>query len=142
MILTAAILANHSSRTCIEVSTWNHLGWLHGKTLHLLIILLDDAIKHTCIWPLAWRNKYKPYSSLTPHNFSPFHLPVKEKRKQGRMKDSPWRKGINLNQNNRSILVCQYSVLWEKTGPILLLLVGLTAERQAGRWNMNGFKFF
>ena len=39
---------------------------------------------------------------------------------------------INVNQNNRSVLVCQYSVLREKTGPIFLLLVGLTAGRQAG----------
>ena len=37
---------------------------------------------------------------------------------------------INLNQNNRSVLVCRYSVLWEKTGPILLLLVSLMVDRQ------------
>ena len=23
----------------------------------LVIILTDDAIKHACVWPLAWRNK-------------------------------------------------------------------------------------
>ena len=40
---------------------------------------------------------------------------------------------INLNQNNRSVLAHQYSVLHEKTGPILLPLVGLMADRQAGR---------
>ena len=40
---------------------------------------------------------------------------------------------INLNGNNRSVLAHRYSVLGEKTGPILLLLVGLTAGRQASR---------
>ena len=37
---------------------------------------------------------------------------------------------INLNLNNRSMLAHQYSVLGEKAGPILLPLVGLTADRQ------------
>ena len=40
---------------------------------------------------------------------------------------------INLKMNNRSVLVHQYSVLGEKTGPILLLLVGLMAGREGGR---------
>ena len=40
---------------------------------------------------------------------------------------------INLNWNNRSVLAHRYSVLGEKTGPILLLLVGLMAGREAGR---------
>ena len=34
---------------------------------------------------------------------------------------------INLNQNNRSVLAHQYSELREKTGFMLLPLVGLTA---------------
>ena len=46
---------------------------------------------------------------------------------------------INLNQNNRSMLAYQYSVLGEKTGPILLHLVGLMAGRQASRRNVVGF---
>ena len=37
---------------------------------------------------------------------------------------------INLNCNNRSVLVHRYSVLG---GPILLLLVGLMAGREGGR---------
>ena len=41
---------------------------------------------------------------------------------------------INLNQNNKSVLVCQCSVLWEKTGLVLLPLVGLIAGRQVGSW--------
>ena len=40
---------------------------------------------------------------------------------------------INLNQNNRSMLVHQFSVLGEKTGPILLTLAGLMAGRKEGR---------
>ena len=40
---------------------------------------------------------------------------------------------INLNRNNRSMLAHRSSVLGEKTGPILLPLVGLTAEREGGR---------
>ena len=40
---------------------------------------------------------------------------------------------INFNQNNRSVLVHRYSVLREKTGPILLQLVGPMAGRQADK---------
>ena len=40
---------------------------------------------------------------------------------------------INLNQNNRSVLVSRYSVLFEKIGPILPPLVGLMAGREGGR---------
>ena len=40
---------------------------------------------------------------------------------------------IDLDQNNRLVLVHRYSVLEEKTDPILLLLVGLTAGREGGR---------
>ena len=54
---------------------------------------------------------------------------------------------INLNQNNRSVLTHQYSVLWEKTGPILPSLVNLTAGREAGPqtkcgWVSKFLKFF
>ena len=35
--------------------------------------------------------------------------------------------GINLNRNNRSVIAHRYSALPEKAGPVLLLLVGLTA---------------
>ena len=50
---------------------------------------------------------------------------------------------MNLNWNNRSVLVHWYSVLWEKTGPILPLLVDLMAgRRQTGRWNVSGFWSF
>ena len=47
---------------------------------------------------------------------------------------------INLNRNS-SVLACRYSELEEKTGPVFLLLVGLTAGRQAGRQNTGGFQF-
>ena len=50
---------------------------------------------------------------------------------------------INLGRNNRSVLAHHYSVLGEKSGPILLPLVGLTAGReggrQFGRQNVGGF---
>ena len=39
---------------------------------------------------------------------------------------------INLNRNNRSVVACQYPLLWEKTGPILPPMVGLTVGKQAG----------
>ena len=49
---------------------------------------------------------------------------------------------IHLNQNNRSVLASRYSVLGEKTSPILLLLVGLTYAityvRVAGRQTKPG----
>ena len=40
---------------------------------------------------------------------------------------------INLNQNNRSMVECQYPLLWEKTEPILPSLVSKCYGRQAGR---------
>ena len=40
---------------------------------------------------------------------------------------------INLNRNYRSVVAHRYSALWEKTGPMLLPLVGLTAGWLAGR---------
>ena len=39
---------------------------------------------------------------------------------------------VNLNRNNRSVIAHRYSALSEKAGPVLLLLVGLTAGRLAG----------
>ena len=62
--------------------------------------------------------------------------------KQGRMKGLTMAQWINLNRNNRSVLVHPHSVLGEKTGPILLPLVGLMAGRQAGRQNAGGFSNF
>ena len=53
---------------------------------------------------------------------------------------------INLNRNNRSVLVSRYSVLLEKIGPILPLLVGPMAGREggreAGRRNTGEFRNF
>ena len=110
-----------------------------------------DAIKHTCVWPLAWRNKLKPYNSSTPlqSDFSPFRSPVtvKEKGKQGRMKGLTRAQWIILNRYNRSVLASRYSVaIVRKTGPILPPLVGLTAGRERGReasrQNTGGFRSF
>ena len=39
---------------------------------------------------------------------------------------------INLNRNYKSVVVHRYSALWEKTGPMLLPLVGLTAGWLSG----------
>ena len=95
-------------------------------TMRLVIILMDDAINHTCIWWLAWCNKYKPYNSSTPlQRFLTFLLQVKGKGKQGRMKGLTIVQRINLNWNNRS--------LWEKIAPILPPLVGLIAGREGGK---------
>ena len=59
-------------------------------------------------------------------NFSPFHLPVKEKEKQWRMKVLTVAQWLNLNQNNRSVSACWNSVSWENTGCIPPLLMGIT----------------
>ena len=95
--------------------------------MRLLIILIDDAIKYMYIWPLTW--------CCTVHqhlfsDFSPFHSPVKEKGKQWRMKGFTMVQWINLNQN---VSAHPYSVLCEKTGPIILLLVCIRRSRQTGR---------
>ena len=66
-------------------------------------------------------------------NFSPFCSPFKQKEKQWKMKGHTMAQWLSLNQNNRSVLACWYSVLGEKTGPILLPLVGLMADREASR---------
>ena len=52
---------------------------------------------------------------------------------------------INLNRNNRSVLACQYVlyIVYEKTGHILLPLVGVTkAGREADdiRVGLKNFK--
>ena len=57
-ILAAAVLANHSSRTCIYISLQMKtiladLNWYMAKTLHSVIIITDDAINYMCIWLLA-----------------------------------------------------------------------------------------
>ena len=104
------------------------LSWICKSS----IILMDHVIKHLCIWPLAWRNKYK--RRIHQHffsNFLPFHSPVKEKEKQGRMKGLTTAQWKNFNRNNRSVLARWYSVLREKIGLILLPLVGLMAGRPA-----------
>ena len=44
---------------------------------------------------------------------------------------------ISLSRNNRPVLVHRYSVLEEKTVPILLPLVGLMAGRQVGEWGVS-----
>ena len=83
----------------------------------LVIILTDDAIKYTCTWPLAWRNKYKLYNSSTPLQwFLTFLFTSQEKGKQWSMKGLmitmvQW---INLNWSNGSLLVCWYSILGKK----------------------------
>ena len=111
--------------------------------LCLIIILRDYAIKYMCIWPLAWRNKHKPHNSLTPLQWILFFLFTSQReREQWRMKGFTMAHWINLNRKNTSVLAwCQYSVLWETTGPILLPLVGLTAGRPANKIQV-GFKIF
>ena len=149
-LIAPAVLAYHSPRTCIQVSTSNHSGDLNSYTTAMrlmTIILTDDAIKHTCVWPLAWCNKWKPYNSSTPlqSDFSPFRSPVKEKGKQGRMKGLTRAQWINLNRNNRSVLASRYSVLWEKNwpnSPTASGSYGREAGREAGRRNTGGFRSF
>ena len=69
MILAATVLANYSPRTPYKSqykTILADLNWYKAKTLCLVIILTDDAIKYTCIWPLVWHKKYKLYNSSTP----------------------------------------------------------------------------
>ena len=49
---------------------------------------------------------------------------------------------IYLNLNNRSVLAHRYSVLEEKTGPILLLLVGLQQGGKPADEMRVGFEIF
>ena len=76
-------------------------------------------------------------------NFLPFRSLAKDKGKQWRMKGLTMVQWMNLKRNNRSTLARWYCVLWEKAGPILLLLVGCTAGRQAGKsgWSLKFLNF-
>ena len=49
---------------------------------------------------------------------------------------------VNLNRNNGSVIAHRFSALSEKAGPVLLLLVGLTAGWLAGRRNAGRFQNF
>ena len=91
-----------------------------------LAISVTISISHTIYWHLF-------------RDFSPLHSPVKEKGKQGKMKGLTMVQGININWNNKSVLTHWYSVLWEKTGPIILLYASGAYGRQAGRQNTGGF---
>ena len=113
-------------------------------TARLVIILMDDTFKHMCILhqhdvicishPIHWH---------LLSNLSPFIYQSKRKGSSKGWKDSQWCIGINLNWNNRSVLVCQCSILWEKTGPILLSLVVLWVSKfvKLYRLNYSGFCF-
>ena len=110
----------------------------------LVIILMDDAIKHTCTFG-HYRDVISKSRTIHRHLFSslsPFRSPIKEKGKQGRMKGLTRAQWVNLNRNNRPVLASQYSVLWEKTGPILPPLVVRQRGREAGRRNTGGFRNF
>ena len=123
--------------------TW--IGTWKIILLFLLINLTDNAVKHTCIWTIVWRSKYKLYNSSTSfHQLFTFCSPAKEKEKQGRMKELTMAQWRNLDQNNRSVLARWYSVLWEKTGHILLPLDSLTAGREESMVDeiQMGFKVF
>ena len=65
------------------------LNWYTTAT-PLVVILTNDAIKHTCVWSLVWHSKYKSYNSSTPLQwFFTFLFSSQGKVKQCRMKDSP-----------------------------------------------------
>ena len=122
------------------------LTWIGYTTAtRLVTILTNDAIKHTCIWPLVWYVTLQvvPWHNWSPgpstanvvavddppgptmaamdgplyrlfSDFSPFCSPVKVKGKQWRMKGLTMTQWINLNRNNRSLLVYRYFLYWEK----------------------------
>ena len=97
-----------------------NLNWYMAKTSHLMVMIITDgAIKYTCIC-----HQYDVISiSLTINwhllsDFSPIHSPVKEKEKQRRMK-THHDTIEKLNQDNRSVLTCQYCVLWGLILPLL-----------------------
>ena len=122
--------------------------WWKGTT-SVSLYVLDNNLSNSCIGKSQPKNMC---ISRTIHqhffsDFTSFCSPVKEKRKQRRMKKLTMVQWINLNQNNKSVLACRYSVLWEKTDPILLPLVVLwQGGRQTGwvmkyRWILKLLKF-
>ena len=66
LITSPLITAQEHTYKCQHGTILAGLNWYTAKTLCLVIILMDNAIKYTCIWPLAWHSKYKLYNSLTP----------------------------------------------------------------------------
>ena len=133
MILAAAVLANHSLSTHTSLNTTPSV---HSQNIVLGNNLTDDAIKYSymCIWPLVW-HVIISISAIQFINTGPlqwsliFYSPIKEKEKQWRIKGLTMGQWINLNRSNISVFARQYSVLWEKTCPILPPLVGLTPGR-------------
>ena len=84
--------------------------------MHITYLYMQVTISHTI--------------SLTPlQQFPTFSFTSQREMEARRMKGLTMVQWINLNRNNRSVLAHRYSVLGEKTGPILLLLVGLMAGR-------------
>ena len=80
-------------------------NWYTVKTLSLIIILTDDTIMFTCIWPFAWYNKYK-LAQFIDTSLVIFHIfasQSKRKKSNEGWKDSPW--------CNRSVVACQYPSL-------------------------------
>ena len=75
----------------------------------------------SCVWPFAW-HKYKPLKFINTSlvTFLPFRFA--SQREGEVLTVAQW---INLN---KSMLVCWYPILWEKTGLLLPLLVCLSTK--------------
>ena len=106
----------------------------YTAAMRLVIILTNDTIKHTCIWPFAWRNKNKLYNSLTPLQWF-LTLLFTSQREREAMKDerTTMAQWINLNQNNGVLICCVLIKNWPyppTASGSYRLLVGLMAGRQ------------
>ena len=60
MILAAAVLAQEYTYKPQHEAIVADLNRYTAKTLHLIIILMDDAIMYTCTWSFACHKNYKP----------------------------------------------------------------------------------
>ena len=110
LILAPAVLANHSPRTQYKSqheTVLADLNWCTAKTLHLLIILMNDAIMYMCIWLLAWCNTFKPLlfintSLVISHLFIHWS---KRKINNGRIKGLTMDKFLSEQQIHSSALI-------------------------------------
>ena len=113
-----------------------------AATTCLLIILTDEAIKHTCIWSLVWRNKYKPYNSSTPIQWFLIFLFTSQREREA-MKDEMAHHGaMDKSYSEQQICVsasifCIVRKNWPYrptiSGSYSRWQEGRQARRQAGR---------
>ena len=86
LITILAATQEHTHKSQHE-SILDDLNWYMARTLCLLTILTDDAMKYKCIWPFACYNKYKLLQFINTSLVISHIFAHQSKRKRKAMKD-------------------------------------------------------